>query len=304
MDIRLDFRDLKQAEKFPRHGWAENSRGQKLLWFPIMNVLVNTSDIRAAKAAKPATDQIWSAGHFIETLRKLATTLRELETLRTAARDYLYKEPEDWSESELRQSQRSSDLAIIFVEAAYGYLRRSADHFGSAVRAVLFEDYKTAPSNFLKLRKFILDQRTVSRPGCLIDVESLVRVFREHTGWFDQIRNPSGGDLGLRDAMEHGQYSLKVGRALGGSDGPSLMGHLVNFSRVDSLESGKPLEPNIHQEVELVQTLQTILSQLSDFYTEVCKAVGCRSGYSLNQKGDYLYIRGSDNDVVRFWPQI
>jgi hypothetical protein len=66
--IHLDFKDMSLANSFPQHGWALNSKGRKLLWLPIMNVMVNVEEVRQKRGiAELLNKTVAHADHFIQT---------------------------------------------------------------------------------------------------------------------------------------------------------------------------------------------------------------------------------------------
>ena len=54
MRIALDFADPAQAARVPRHGWAKNSQGVKLLWLPVLRLVHEAHEIRKAQTAYPS----------------------------------------------------------------------------------------------------------------------------------------------------------------------------------------------------------------------------------------------------------
>jgi hypothetical protein len=75
--LEYDFADLEQAKRFPAHGWAINSQGVKILWCPLQRLIAHTLLTKSNSGSLPGGTHL-NALPFSETLRKLATTLREL----------------------------------------------------------------------------------------------------------------------------------------------------------------------------------------------------------------------------------
>ena len=304
--IHLDFKDMSLANSFPQHGWALNSKGRKLLWLPIMNVMVNVEEVRQKRGiAELLNKTVAHADHFIQTLAKLAICLRELGKIDRTSSQFLNTRPEVWTEENHRQLKQATELAGVFIESAYSYLRRLADQFAVAIRPAIFRKPDRIPPDFLKLRKLVLNDVRLAKEEALVDRRRLQELFRQQTSWFDKLRHPSGGDKGLRDAFEHGQWSLMVGWHSPMRDGLSMDAHLEKFGYVtnDGQRILPQPDPDLH-EYEFIGTLKKLMAQLCVFYSRTCQIIGWRDGYSFHEKGECLYMVGDDEDICCFWPEI
>jgi hypothetical protein len=284
----LDFENTEQRNGFPRHGWARNSQGVKLLWLPIIRLFRSAQVVRNEKGVKPLEDKdLLDIEPFCKTTRKLALTLREIHELirKSPGPPSIHENPEDW-----RQFKKVHDMLPLYIDLAYVYLRRLADHLTIASRLVLFEHYKSAPREFKELIAFVANQEKISQVVPICDLSLLERALTEHSSWFDCLRQGATENertkKGIRDAMEHRPATVEI---LYEGNEPKLVVFL--FSRSRDVDSGQ----------ELITTLQGIVSELCNLWTGIQASVGWGNKYELR---DHLPLTGTDDDFTGFWPEI
>ncbi len=288
--ILFDFADAKQAERFPRHGWAKNSQGVKLLWLPSVHLFRKAQVVRAEKGAKPLdSEYLLDIEPFEQRTRRLALTLREIHQLirKSPGPPSAHKRPEDWS-----HWNKMNDLLPLYTEMAYVYLRSLADDLAIACRLVLFSELGQAPSGdkaFEKLKAFVEDPNKVQHAKPICDVRLLKRAFTEHSSWFGQLRGErltaTGKKKGVRDAILHRPTTPEIFYI---GDEPKL--EVFLFSRSRDVDGG----------LELISTLQDIVEDLCGLLTGICSSVGWGNEYEAAG----LLPTGIDDDFTGFWPEI
>jgi len=287
MKVLHDFADVEQAGRFPRHGWAENSQGIKLLWIPILRLLGSVHRIRDERGVSSleARYSLYMAP-FTKTTRKLATTLRELhELVRKSPGPFsLHQTSEDW-----RQFKREHDMLPLYIDFAFVYLRTLADQLAIASRPVLFANHKSVPTTFKTLRDFVNDEERVELAVPICDPHLLASALANHSSWFDSLRQtvPEKGKpkKGIRDAILHRPATVEILYTGEGRLAPFL------FSPSDDVDCG----------TQLLAALRDMLAELCDLWTGIHTAVGWGERY---ESAAHLPLTGTDDDIVGFWPEI
>src|SRR5215471_3748651 len=116
--LEYDFADPNEAGLFPTHGWAINSQGVKILWCPLHRLVAFPDQIVRKKGGSQTlpSGTALDALSFSETLRKLATTLRELHQTVRIACDY----PCTLEDLEaLTADRRASEMVPLYVDLAF-----------------------------------------------------------------------------------------------------------------------------------------------------------------------------------------
>ncbi len=157
-NVVFDFADVQKLDKYPRHGWATNSQGNKILWFPIMSLFTRerAQEIRARHGITRPLEQgeIEAQRALYLTLRKLVIALRELNALKRQAETH----PAHLSNSDADTFEinfRLQELGPLYLDFSYGLLRRVADQLAHACRSILFERYGVVSTQFKNMRKAI-----------------------------------------------------------------------------------------------------------------------------------------------------
>lgn len=291
-NLKLDFADKNQRNSFPNHGWAVNSQGAKLLWFPILR-LTDPTGMRRCLATnlehshtRGECSEIWT---FQETVQRLVFALRELNRCaRVSAR---FAEPEN--NEELNLGHDASFLLPLYLDLAYVYMRRLADQLTKASRFVLFNRFGSAPWKFKELRKTVACEEKLRRLHPICDVEKLQEAVKEGSGWFDQLAR-EGSMKGIRDMLEHRGVSIQVSHAKP-ANGPWRT-H-ATFGR-----TGTHLPP----QPELLSTLKEIVAGFCAFCTLICSSVKWDHCYKdwVVPYGDAIVLFGNEDDSVAFWPEL
>lgn len=295
VSIELDFANVKQLKKFPRHGWAINSQGHKLLWFPIVRHIFNATKINPNMSG----GQFYELLAFEHSLQKLTLSLRELhKSKRIAVLEGGIVDTTGLADAsdvdKFNKAIEASQLVPLYVDLAYVYLRRLADLLVTASRYVLFENYQSAPRKFKKLRELLSDNKKVEKLKPICDVTLLEQAVKEHSSWFDIIRDKKmedeTGRKGIRDIMEHHPVLVSVQYSKSGDD-PWKVGAFLQ-------QAGK------HQ--ELISPLIKIFEDFCELLTGICSVVNSKGSYAQwnIHYGDCVMLSGFDEDITGFWPEI
>lgn len=300
MKIAFDFADPDQATKFPSHGWARNSQGTKLLWLPVLRLVHQAPIIRKANGVSDnLSPSQWSEIRaFVETIRCLVLILRELHKCVRIGSDPEFDEQdqEKWN-----ASQEAILLIPLFVDQAFVYTRRIADHFAKASRHVLFKKSGSAPWEYKNLRSVVADRAKLQRLSPICDLDCLQRAFENHSGWLDKLRksqsssNESGGtQKGIRDIIEHGSTNVTVSHHKLGDDPWEVIASLEELGAYSTFRT------------DLLPTLKDIIAGLSCLWTEVCIATNLPKAECqwVAPYGDAVLLTGNDEDFTGFWPEI
>jgi hypothetical protein len=283
--MAFDIGNSAPSSIYPRHGWAENSDGIRLLWLPIMRLFRNVADVRKAKGLPGVLTggDVHAVAAFYPCLCNLAVGLREIAQL-TREDDAIILD----SDAKLVKRYRTDELVKLHLDGVFVQLRRLADRFASASRVLLFSKHRSASTQFKKLRNAALDANEMAKLGPVVDVSVLAKAFRDHTQWFDELRN-EGATEGIRDQMEHRSVEVLVsGQRI--NEGP-----VVRTAYLTRPTGG------IDADRELFKLLREILADLCEFLTGVHAAVGFGETYG---RDDNFLVFGADADIVEWWPML
>jgi len=298
MRIALDFAEPSREGRLPGHGWARNSQGNKLLWLPVLRLVHQAGTIRRAAGlqADLSRGQFGEIRAFDQTVRHFAIALRELgKCIRLGSDPGFDEDPVDterWN-----TGLEASTLLPLYVDLAFVYARRLADHFAKAIRYILFTHCESAPREYKALRPLIANRAKLEllKPLCSVDLLRLA--FERHSAWFDKLRRSTdqNGEVrkGIRDIMEHHPSAVTVQHAKA-EDGPWEI----------NANLGEP-GTNASFRSELIPTLKMIVTDLAGLWTMVCGSAGLRVATRswIAPYGDVLLLTGNDDDSTAFWPE-
>lgn len=282
--LKEDFAGQEQAKQFPTHGWAINSQGAKILWCPLKRLIDTTLRTKRDSGTLPSSAYL-NALPFLETLQKLAITLRELHQTVRVSCDYpcFPRNPEA-----LTVDLRSMEIVPLYVDLAFTYLRRIPDLLTVACRPLLFDDWESVPRTF---KDWISDPDSLAthKPSCNFDV--LRKTLKDHSAWFNELRgvSPATGKKGIRDALEHRRVRLLVGKQQAGDMRPC-------FTVVADSQDG---DVDIHKDI--LPCIPNSVAGLCLLMAGVHSATSTGNQYEW---GDSLSMVGTDDDIVGYWPQI
>jgi hypothetical protein len=295
--VAIDFADPTRVERLPRHGWAKNSQGMKLLWLPILRLVNAFDEIRKANGVLDVLS--WGQQSEIKEFRQITNhfclTLRELAKCIRLASDFSLENIED---AEKFHTSHEADLLIpLYVDLAFVYARRLADHFARAIRYVLFRHPGSAPRKYKELRKIFAKPAELQKLGPFYDTVVLQEAFEQYSGWFDKLRDSKDekgeAQKGIRDIMEHHPIGVRVHHYKLG-DGPWEV-------------SANLGDPGIHASFrpDLISTLKEIVADMAALWTAVCDAVRLAPAKQLwvTPYGDRVLLTGRDDDSTAFWPE-
>jgi hypothetical protein len=286
-----DFADDSTASsKYPRHGWARNSQGFRLLWLPILWPIRFPENVRKKKGISQLPGfSIFRATGLYDVIRQLLVTLREIKSLERAIVS------ESLTDSEgMQRTFRERELLPIYVEAALSYLRRFADRFAIGAGPLLFGNYKSVSSKFRELRKDIRNPTKMAKAQPLCDLNLLRAAFDHHSGWFDILATERDSKVrregGLRDALEHEGAFTYLG-----------MQHLIDGRQrfLVSLAAYSIGRPTWRE--DLLSTLRHVVDEICSLCCDIHISVGIDGSYHGH---DCMLVSGDDEDVTGFWPEI
>jgi len=278
--IIFDFDKQEQENIYPSHGWAMNSQGIKLLWLPLLHLVEDAGKIRGRCGIdnKLTLVHIKEIRCFHDLIEKLFLTLRELH------RSTAFVASCGGFDNPKNDTEGVQQTIPLYVDLAYIYLRRLADHFTRAIRFSVFEHFDSAPREFKKLRK--MDSTSLNP---LVDIDTFIGSIHDNDAWFDTLRS-EGTRKGLRDSLEHHPTSIQVQQSKIG-DGP--------WEVEAYLMSG-----NTHR--NLLDPISSIVNQICTMFTAVHKSIEWGESYDkwIVPYGDCILTTGVDDDWSGFWPEI
>jgi len=292
-DLAMDIADAEQRARYPEHGWAVNSQGQRLLWFPLLHLVENVQVFRQQRGIESpiSAGAMGERKFLVDTLKKYVRALRELHRVGRHARDYSI----DFDSSAFRSQEASTarthaaEMGPLFIDLALIYLRRLADRITVATAPVLFESFESAPREYKNLIGSVKANRIDGfKPIC--DVCKLRKAVEEHSSWFSALRGTNAdGKKGLRDAVEHRGVILWPHLTQIGNSRPTYEVTMFSRSR-DVMPVGNVLD-----------SIAEHNSGLCAFMSALCDAAGWRGSYGAR---DVFLVVGDEEDVTALWPQL
>ena len=288
--------DLRpEAEKhFPSHGWITGCTGARHLRLPVL---------RLYQLGQPTYDRFVEnnlGGMWLQfrspyrTLRQLAVGLRDLhqnirEMLPIVHEDWLGRESSNERDKALNRLHEGYERVEISLIAAFVLLRRLADELTNASRPFLYEHWKSAPQ---KLDKAVSMARngTLAKLNPICDLDVLIDALQNHTEWLDRLRE----DEGIRDILIHKEHYLQVGPQ--GSKGPED----AEFAWRITAALVRVRQGTMHT-IDLFPALVNCIAGACKFMDRLYR---CATPLTRYLQGDVLFLTGSDNDTVGFWPPI
>ena len=285
-DLLFDFSDSNKAKLFPQHGWATNSQGIKILWCPLVRLLQfpNRTLQEKGKSGKSHPGIAHSSLAFAATLKNLAITLRELHQVTRLSCGH----PVNLDPVTLTADHRAFEMAPLYIDLTFSYLRRIADLLVMACSPLLFEHWQSVPQKFKNWGTNVSQLKT-HRPLC--DFTVLHEAVVNHSGWFNELRgtSPLTRKKGIRDALEHRPVRFLLGKQQTGNNRPRFK--ITLDSRAGDVEIHKDILPRITESV----------AGLCHLMTGIHSAISVGSKYEW---GAQMAIVGDDDDIVGYWPKI
>jgi hypothetical protein len=283
--IEFDIADAATASNYPRHGWAENGDGVRLLWLPTMHVFRRVDDVRKAKGLTTSLSAADShaVAAFYYCLHNLVVALREMAQLMREDDAFTID-----SDQKLAKRYKTDELCRLYLDTVFVQLRRLADRFAAASRVVLFAKHGSVSTQFKKLRDNVLDTDFLKRMEPTVDVIALQGAFREHTHWFNELRNNRDRE-GIRDQMEHRSIEVLIGGQRKNEEPVVRTAYLT-----------RPCG-GIDAERELFRILKVILSDMCEFLTSIHMSIDFGKTYG---RYDNFLVFGMDIDIVEWWPRL
>jgi hypothetical protein len=292
----MKYYDLAQEAQnhFPTHGWIAGCSGLKHLRLPILRLYQHGQPTYKRFIENDLGGMWLQCRSPYRTLRQLAIALRDLqaeirEILPLVQEDWHGREPSNERDNTLTRVDEGYGRIEISLIAAFVLLRRLADELIDASRPFLFEHWQSAPR---KLAAAVLKARDGSlvnaKPIC--NIEILIDALQNHTSWLDRLRENNG----IRDILIHKEHILQVGAR--GSKRPEEID--INWQISANLVQGRP--GALHT-IDLFPALVECIAGACLFMDRLYRSVIPTDSY---QQGDVLFLTGSSNNIVGFWPSI
>lgn len=278
---------------FPSHGWITGCTGVRHLRLPVLR-LYQHGQPSYERFVENNLGGMWlQCRSPYRTLRQLAVGLRDLHAeirvmLPIIQEDWNWREPSrerDNAYTRLHEGYERTEISLI---AAFVLLRRLADELIDASRPFLFKDWHSAPRQLAVAVSKARDG-TLAKAKPICDFDILTDALQNHTSWLDRLR-----EKGIRDILIHKEHILQVGAR--GTKQPNEVD--INWRISASLVQGRPGALHI---IDLFPALVDCIAGACRFMDRLYCSVSPTDGY---QKGDVLFLTGSDNDIVGFWPPI
>ena len=292
MTTTLDLQRLgdEALDAFPRHGWARFTDGANRVLLPILATLYDAHIYRAGQTTTVDAPNDWPlvTQPAQQTLRRLAVALRELHrAVRVAGAVDTFSDSLDTEA--FHESREGIELAPVFAEAVFGYLRRFPDTLTIGLRPVLFNDWGKAPTQYKDLVYMAASPGGLSKFGPICDVELLYAALA-HSEWFHRLRDIDAqtGYKGIRDSLEHRPLRLQPQTSYVGQR-PVLEIFVQAASR------------DVDPDTKLLAPLPVFIEGLCATLSGIVAAVPLHRGYTHQC---VLRIAGDDRDTCGFWPDI
>ena len=278
-------------------GWAENAKGQRLLWLPIIRLTAEAADFRIAKGKSELTSADELAVLSLHDLfKKLAVTLRELhEATRSEITPGFLKGAD---RAKAAMTGKRLELGPLYVDLALVYLRRLADSLAATLRPLVFGKKGAAPMRYSALQEFCSDPRGFVRLDPLVDPDEFLGAIRSHSRWIGQLRKTyidaqGKQQKGVRDVREHHASLLDVGFSITGN-------------RAYQMSALMAVSPSHQPPGEILSMLQSGLADLCALLTAIHRSIWPRGRYTAWDVpvGDCLHLTGDWMHGTGFWPHI
>jgi len=285
-----------EAEQhFPSHGWITGCTGVKHLRLPVLRLYQPGQPTYKFFVENNLAGTWLQSRSPRRTLRQLAVGLRDLHAeillmLPMVQEDWMARDPSSERDKTLTRLHEGYERTEISLIAVFVLLRRLADELIDASRPLLFECWQSAPR---KLTTAVLKARdgTLAESKLICNPDILTDALLNQTSWLDQLRK----DEGIRDILIHKDHILRVSPR--GSKGPDaaefnweITAHLIRVRQAGEM-----------QVLNLFPALVDCIAGACKFMDCLFRCVGSPDGY---QQGDVLFLTGSDNNIVGFWPPI
>lgn len=231
--LEYDIADKLKLTRFPAHGWAENSQGVKLLWFPLVRLLEKRLRAEVSNGRLPPGTHN-SVLPFWEMLRNLVINLRELSQLIRESCD------QPMGDEFRIEDHRAYEMVPLLTDLAFSYLRRLPDLLAIPCRPLLFGQTDSVPKEF---KKWVASTDSLENQKPICDWSIFRDTIQRHGEWFDKLRGSSAttNKKGIRDALEHRRVRLLVGKQQTGTDRPRIK--VMLDSRDADVEIRKDITP-------------------------------------------------------------
>ena len=288
--------DLNPASEqhAPTHGWIRSASGVRHLRLPVLR-LYQMGQPTYARYVEYNMAGMWLQFRSpYRTLRQLAIVLRDLhrearDVLTITQHDWLHQEPSSDRDGALNRQREGNERIETLVMTAFILLRRLADELIDVSRPFLFQNWHSAPRKMstavTAARDGLLGK---AKPLCAIDI--LSDALLHHTDWHAQLRKHDG----IRDILVHYPHVLQVGSA--GSKAADESNFKWRISaQLATIEQG---------ELRTVDLLPALLECVAGACQFMAGLVRCVAPIDHYERGDLLFLTGSDNDIVGFWPAV
>lgn len=282
-------------EHFPSHGWLKSLNGIRFLRLPVLR-LYQGGQPTFERFTENNLGGVWlQLNSPYRTLRQLAIGLRDLhretrEVLSTSREEWLTRESSRERNLALTGQQERYERIEILMIAVIILLRRLGDELITASGPFLFQHWKSAPKKLMdaadKARKGTLAKNT--KPICDFDV--LNDALQNHTGWLAQLRQANG----IRDILVHWPHFLQI-NSLGTREPNESETRWRVVAQLYTIRPG---------EIPAIDLFPKLIECVSGACRFMDRLYRCATPIDQYEQRDLLYLTGSDNDIVGFWPSV
>lgn len=288
----LDFQPEAQ-NKFPAHGWIRGSTGFRYLRLPILRFYSPGTSFYTHFQERNLAGMWLQFRSPNRTLRQIAVSLRDLHS---EIQTLLEISGTDWENQNFEQRTRKSEAyerIEILLTAIFILLRRLGDELIDASRPLLFKNWGSAPI-FLKNAIKMAGNKELKNLDPLCNIDILSDALLNNIEWFDRLRKDKDG---IRDILVHKQHIIQVGTH--GSKGL----HEKEFSYTIQANLVQLVNGNPHT-TNLMPILSECIAGACRFMARLYQSVDPNGMAGNYHPSDILYITGSSDDTVGFWPSI
>jgi len=315
--ISQDFLDPEAPARFPSHGWAVNTQNRRVLWMPLLPLVLspwkrraelglhdtspldkpfsaaseNTVFLHPKDARNLGTDSevsLLAGPPSAEPLRASLTMLVLAAGKLNGIVRQISDLPAEFSADRQTYVDEMKDTAALLIKSAFVELRIFLDLLAFHLVPLLWADWRQdRVDTYPKLLQRVLESKPKESEEFVAPADALKQTLQRSNSWFGLLRARTGGHEGIRDRLLH--FNCRI---------------LTSVSRADPghWQLYASLQPaSLDHENDLLATLGRLLAGLCALCGDLLLVCGNRSSYI---KGDCFSVFMDDRDQTAFWPPL